>query len=172
MSAGCQAWCSLWNWSLNCLVGLRSSLVPRLSCMGLGMRLGWDHERWRLSWILEPELANWLYHGSSHDCILHLLPTFSYILVEIYMQWLFVYTVIAVLQHVVNVSLSGRQTTYKVCHIDIDTSLDKVVDLLQQAIPTCLQQFHLLDQHGGGRKRKVEGRIKKGVTKKACKLCL
>ena len=57
----------------------------------------------------------------------------------------------------VNLSHAGRQTTYKVCHIDIDTSLDEVVDLLHQTILTCLQQFHLLEQHRGERKMKVEG---------------
>ena len=57
----------------------------------------------------------------------------------------------------VNLSHSGRQTTYKVCHIDIDTSLDEVVDLLHQTILTCLQQFHLLEQHRRERKMKVEG---------------
>ena len=58
---------------------------------------------------------------------------------------------------IADTSLQGRQTTYKVCYIDIDTSLDKGVDLLHQAIPTCLQQFQLLEQHEAGEKGKNRG---------------
>ena len=35
--------------------------------------------------------------------------------------------------------------TYKVSHVDIDTSCEKVEDLPHQAIATCLPQFHLLE---------------------------
>ena len=45
----------------------------------------------------------------------------------------------AVTIYVHDTSLKGGHTTYKICHIDIDTGLDKVVDLVQQAILTC---FH------------------------------
>ena len=40
--------------------------------------------------------------------------------------------------HIHDTSLTGGLITYKVCHIEIETSLDKVVDLLHQAIPTRL----------------------------------
>ena len=53
-----------------------------------------------------------------------------------------------------------RNTTYKLCYIDIDTSLDKVVDLLHQAIPTCLQQFHLFEQWWKGRGKGEKERVK------------
>ena len=48
--------------------------------------------------------------------------------------------------HVYDTFLTSGHTTYKVCHIDNETSLDKVLDLLHQAILTRLQQFHLLEQ--------------------------
>lgn len=37
-----------------------------------------------------------------------------------------------------------RQATYITSHIDIDTSPEKVKNLLYQSIPTCFQQFHFL----------------------------
>ena len=38
--------------------------------------------------------------------------------------------------------------TYKVSHVDIDTSCEKVVDLPLKAICTCLPQLHLLEYRG------------------------
>ena len=91
-----------------------------------------------------------LAHGSFHDCILHLLH---------YGKSIHPVTIhIDDSNCVETVTIAdkppeGRKTTYRVCHIDNDTSLDKVVNLLHQAIPTCLQQLHLLEQHEEGEKR-------------------
>ena len=47
--------------------------------------------------------------------------------------------------------------TYKGCHVDIDTSCEKVMDLPLQAIRTCLPQLHLLEYRG--RMIKVGGEL-------------
>ena len=49
----------------------------------------------------------------------------------------------------------SRQDTYKVSHIDTDTSHEKIVDLPQLAVPTRLQQFNLLWERAHGLRFKV-----------------
>lgn len=78
------------------------------------------------------------------------------ILVEVCTPSDYTYTWVEIVT-IVSTSLWGTQTTYRVCHIDIDSSLDEGVDLLHQTIPTCLQQFYLLEQHEGGEKGKHRG---------------
>ena len=57
------------------------------------------------------------------------------------------------------VQLYMQSTTYKVSHIDIDTSCEKVVDLSHQTIITCLKQLHLLEHmQQSGRKGGEEER--------------
>ena len=48
------------------------------------------------------------------------------------------------------------QFTYEMSHVDIDTSCEKVVNLLHQVIITCFKQHYLLGQKVG-----VEGKVGK-----------
>ena len=87
----------------------------------LGLQ-GRAHKRWKLSWIYLNRLLV--------DLLMGYPMIVFFICCTLYMH--------AATIHVHDTSLTDGHTTYKICHIDIDTSLDKVVDLLHQAIPTCL----------------------------------
>lgn len=49
-----------------------------------------------------------------------------------------------------------RAGTYSITNVDIDTCRKKVVDMFQPAMPTCLQQLHLLGEEKD-RARNVTG---------------
>ena len=61
------------------------------------------------------------------------------------------------------IQLYMQSTTYKVSHIDIDTSCKKVVGLSTQTIITCFKQLHLLEHMQQSGRKGGEGERGCGV---------